>query len=288
VLRGLDRALPTTIVFSCLNPNMGAGGHASVLAEVAQRRAAWSIPWLESDGSLWHLQFRAASIRDQVRAAQADQLSGVIAIHWRTEEILPNLDAFALAARDPAQVPPAEELYRRHCAARYGPASAGELAPLLLQLEHERQLGYVSSPEFYPYEPQWGRVSPALASRLRNAIELTERIRRDTPFPPHGANLDWLADNFRFTLLLDQVGRKLEPAYLLKEKTLRNEVDGADLHAQLEAAQQELASAPMEELFRTFARRVRSRGELGELSALNQKLWLQYVELDRWVSAQRR
>jgi len=31
---------------------------------------------------------------------------------------------------------------------------------------------------------------------------------------------------------------------------------------------------------------VRSRGELGVLSALNQKLWLQYKELDDFLKAQ--
>ena len=38
-------------------------------------------------------------------------------------------------------------------------------------------------------------------------------------------------------------------------------------------------AAPIEELFKTYAKRVRSKGELGVLSALNQKLWLQYKEL---------
>jgi len=62
VLRGLDRALPRDIVFSCLNPGMGATGHAAVLAEIAPHRPTWAIPWFEGDGSLWHLQLRAASV----------------------------------------------------------------------------------------------------------------------------------------------------------------------------------------------------------------------------------
>lgn len=277
VLRGLDRALPANIVFSCLNPGMGAAGHAPVLAEVAKRRPTWSIPWFEGDGWLWHLQLRAASVSDQVKAAHADKLAGVVGIHWRTEEILQNLEAFALTARDPARAPAAEELYRRHCAERYGPTAADELGPLLLRFENEKQLGYVSSPEFYPYNPKWGRVSPALAGRLRDAIALVERLKQRTASPKHRAHLDWLADNFRFTLLLDEVGRKIEPAYEMKNKSLLGENGDAA------AARRELAAAPLAELFRTFARRVRSRGELGELSALNQKLWLQYRELETFL-----
>lgn len=283
VLRGLDRALPREIVFSCLNPGMGATGHAPVLAEVAARRPTWAIPWFEGDGSLWHLQPRAASVSAQVKAAYADKLSGVIGIHWRTEEIRANLEAFALTARDPVGAPPGEELYRRHCTERYGPAAAEALAPLLLRFEKENQLGCLSSPEFYPYSPSWGRMSAALAEELGAAISLIERLEPQTGSSEHRRNLAWLADNFRCALLLDEVGRKMESAYALKEKHLRGEVAGDELVQRVQAAGRELAAAPLEKLFRTFARRVRSRGELGELSSLSQKLWLQYRELDQFL-----
>jgi len=279
VLPGLDRALPRDIVFSCLSDS-------PVLGEVAKHRPTWAVPWLEYDGWLWHLQLQAAAVSKQVKAAHAANLTGVIGIHWRTEEIRPNLEALALTARDPEHAPPVEELYRQHCVARYGPASVDKLAPLLLRFENEKQLGCLDSPEFYPYTPSWwGRVEPKLARQLRDAITLLDQIKCTTPAAEHRANLDWLADNFRFTLLLDEVGRKLEPAYALKERHLRGEVSNAELPQQVATASRELAAAPVEELFRTFARRVRSRGELGELSALNQKLWLQYRELDRFLAS---
>lgn len=288
VLRGLDRALPTNIVFSCLNPGMGAQGHAPVLAEVARHRPTWSIPWFEGDGSLWHLQFRAASVSAQVKAAHTDKLAGVIGIHWRTEEIRQNLEAFAKTARDPKHAPTAEELYRDHCVERYGQESADELAPLLLQFEREGKLGNLSSPEFFPYEPNWGRIPAELGDKLRESVSLLDRFRSRTLSTQHRANLDWLADNFRFTLLLDEAGRKIEPAYRLKERLLRREVAETEIAEQAEEARRGLSSAPIGELFRTFARRVRSRGELGELSALSQKLWLQYRELERFLEDQPR
>jgi len=272
-LPGLDRTLPTNIVFSCLT-------YSPVLAEVAKHRPVWAIPWLEYDGSLWHLQLRAGSVSDQVKTAHAAGLSGVVAIHWRTEEIRQNLEAFSLTASDPARAPSAEELYRRHCAVRYGPESVAELAPLLLRFEKENQLGLLDSPEFYPYTPNWwGRVAPDLSATLSDAVTLIDRIKARTKSKQYLANLDWLADNFRFTLLLDEVGRKLEPAYKLKARHLRGEVTGDELKKQAGLARRELAAAPVEEMFRAFARRVRSRGELGELSSLNQKVWLQYLEL---------
>jgi hypothetical protein len=283
VLRGLDRALPRDIVFSCLNPGMGGTGHAPVLAEIAAHRPTWAIPWFEGDAWLWHLQPRAAAIREQVKAAHADRLSGVIGIHWRTEEIRMNLEAFALTAGDPEQALSGEALYRRHCTDRYGADAADTLAPLLLRFEQENQLGTLSSPEYFPYSPAWGRLPPGLEDQLRAAIALIERLESGTGSPVHRQNLGWLADNFRGSLLLDEVGRTIEAAYLLKEQHLRGEMSDAALHEQAQAARAQFETAPIEELFRTFARRVRSRGELGELSSLNQKLWLQHRELDQFL-----
>ena len=44
-----------------------------------------------------------------------------------------------------------------------------------------------------------------------------------------------------------------------------------------------LHEAPMEKLFLTFASRVRSRGELGELSSLNQRVWGEYLLLKEFL-----
>jgi hypothetical protein len=176
------------------------------------------------------------------------------------------------------------ELYRQHCAERYGPASAEKLGTLLLRFEREKRLGSLRSEEYYPYDPKWGRLPVGLADKLREAIFLIGELKTKTSAAAHRANLDWLADNFRFTLLLDEVGRKLEPAYTLRERHLLGASTGASLIQEAQAARLEFASAPIEDLFRTFSRRVRSRGELGEMSSLNQKLWLQYRELDRFLA----
>lgn len=282
VMRGLDRSLPTDIVFSCLNPGMGSSGHVPVLTQIARHRPVWSIPWLEGDGGLWHLQMRASSVSEQVKAAAEARLEGVLAIHWRTEEVRASLDAFALATADPLRAPSGEEAYRRHCRERYGPESVTDLAPVLWRWE--RELSNLSSPEFFPYEPGFGRMPKALADKARADLGLLNRIKGQTPSRQHRTNLDWLADNLRFALLLDEVGRRIEPAYRLKERQILGEVTGPELAQQAAAARRDLLQAPIKELFTTYARRVRSRGELGELSALNQKLWLEYRELEQSVA----
>lgn len=291
VLQGLDTALPPDVIFSCLNPGMGSEGHVPVLTDIARHRPVWSIPWLEGDGWLWHLQLRASMVGSQVKAAQEAKLAGVIGIHWRVEEVRPSLEAFALAASSPAPLPSVEEFYRGHCEKWYGTEAASELAPRLARIELDRGLAFVSSPEYYPYEPTWGRMSPALAAKLADdmcAIDaLAAKAKATTGKPGHARNLRWLADNLRFALFLDQVGRKLEPAYRLQERVIRGEFAGKAGEAGLEGtrrlATESLARAPIEDLFRTFARRVRSPGELGELSALNQKLWLEYLELKAFL-----
>ena len=115
---------------------------------------------------------------------------------------------------------------------------------------------------------------PTCSRRSSNPARRPEILRRRT-------NLYWLAANLRFTLLLDEVGRRIEPAYTLKNRWLTGQVAPDQLAAEKKAALAELKAAPIAELFETYASRVRSRGEQGVLSALNQKLWLQYKELMR-------
>ncbi len=285
VLRGLDRALPREIVFTCLNPGLGSQGHLPVLAHIARNRPTWSIPWLEGDGALWHLQPRVGMMIEHVRAAHRDGLAGVLAIHWRTEEVRENLEAFAEAVKNPRHLSSVEEFYRREAAQQYGPESTADLAPLLARMDHEQWLAELTSPEFYPYQPGWGRLSLTLVDRLKETITVIERVSGHTANVTHKSNLDWLADNLRFTLLLDEVGRKIEPAYRLKEEYLMGKLGGTALRTAAESARNEFNSAPIERLFRVYARRVRSRGELGELSSLNQKLWLQYRELQQFLNA---
>lgn len=285
VLKGLDRALPTNIVFSCLNPEMGVRGHLSVLNEIARHRTVWSMPWLEGDAWLWHLQFRAGSILDQVKTAKEANLAGVVAIHWRTEEVQPNLEALAAGTASSGQMPSAGEIYSQHCLKRYGPEAVAGLVPVMLDWEQQKLLGSLSSPVYFPYAPSWGRMTPELAVELKKQVALIEGIRKRTALALHQDHLDWLADNLRFALLLDEVGRKIEPAYRLKEQQERGEIQGAELTRHAEAVRRIFATAPIEGLFRTFARRVRSRGELGEMSSLNQRVWLQYRDLDQFLAS---
>lgn len=290
LLAHLDKSLSQDIVFTCLNPDGGTMPHVPVLSEIAKHRTVWAIPWLEHDGSMWHLQMSVDIVLKNVRKARADRLQGVISLHWRTEEVRAALDAFALAANDPDHIPSVEKFYADYCRRQYGEVSEKKLSPLLAKMDGEGWLSGVSSPEFYPYDPYtWGMLGDKQRERIGTALVTVEQVRQETSHEQYKANLQWLADNMRFFLQLEEVGRKMQPAFLLRNRWLTGQVgddvlaESFGLQAELAAAHKPFDETPLRELFETYARRVRSRGELGILSSLNQRLWLQYRELRRFL-----
>jgi hypothetical protein len=279
VLQGLDRLLPKEIIFSCLNPDQGWRPQIKALAEITKNREVWGIPWLEGDQKLWHLQPRVALMTDHVRLAHQQKLDGMLAIHWRTEETRLNLEAFAACAEQENNVPTVKKLYQVYCERNYGVKPSADLVAYLLKMDEEQWLNEPDSPEYFPYTPGWGRISEALVIKLKDLIKIIQTDHDSASNVLHRQNLYRLLSNLKFTILLDQVSRKLEPAYGLKEKWFKEEIDQKVLAEEIIKVQNELNKAPLEELFDTFSNRNLSKGELGVLSSLNQKLWLQYKDL---------
>ena len=150
-------------------------------------------------------------------------------------------------------------------------------------MDREQWFNEPTSPEYFPYTPQWGRISPALETRLHDlAAKIQSHLER-TANEMYKANLHWLKSNIKFTLLLDKVSRKIEAAYQLKENWYRGYREKDVLDIELEQALNELNEVPIEELFDTYKNRKLDKGELGFLSSLNQKLWLQFKELNEFL-----
>ena len=72
ILRGLDRALPEEVVFSCLNPDLGRTRQPGFLADIARHRKVWAVPWLEGDNQMWHQEFRGIHRRPSCHTRQGD------------------------------------------------------------------------------------------------------------------------------------------------------------------------------------------------------------------------
>jgi len=284
ILKGLDKGLPPDIVFSCLNPGLGEYPQPALFAEIARNRRFWSIPWLEGDHQLWHYQARLHILREQVKLAREMNHDGVIAIHWRTEDTKLNFECFSRFALNPMDKTTVEELYHDFLLRNCGKLAADELTRHFVRLDEEMWLKDASSPEYYPYTPDWGRLDSVNRERIRTLVELIDRTGRNTPDKSSVRNLGWFKANFEFALLLDEVGRKLEPAYALRKRYNETTPDPESLRDPVGQARKSLDEAPLARLFKIYASRVRSRGELGVLSSLNQKLFNEYRGLKRFLA----
>lgn len=281
VLAGLDKGLPVDITFACLSPDQGKQPQPAVLGEIAKRRQTLIMPWLEGDGALWHPQPRVSILRDHLCLAQKQGAAGAVAIHWRTEDIRANLEAFARMATHPLNAPDVETFYAEDAREQFGEVPDAFVS-LLVRMDREGWFQKLRSPEYYPYEPTWGRMGAHEQDRMTSAVAAVEDLISSAETTTAAANLHHLASTLRFTLLLNDVSRSIEPAYNLKMRSLI----GEDIRGELATARSALEATPIEDLFRTYAGRVRSRGELGVLSSINQRLWLQYLDLKKFLSQQ--
>lgn len=294
LMEGLDAQLPKEIIFSCLNPWTPSGRQSEVFNRI-DGRDIWVIPWLEGDNQLWHPQPRVAMLADSITTAEQQKTQGVIGIHWRTEDIRANFDAFnelidePLRPEDRKQLTKEEiadyttDFYKRWCAKEYGPAAGKEIAASLAKIDLGRLLADMRSPEYYPYNPTWGRLPAQTEVEIQTLKEHIENVLQETKNEEHKNNLEYLEDTLEFVLLLDEVGRRLEPAYKLKDILIVGKPDEEIPTERITAALEAMDKAPLRELFEVYARRVRSRGELGVLSSLNQKLWQTAVELKQFL-----
>lgn len=287
-LPGLHEALPQDVIFSCLNPNQGWDPQREIMGNLPGREV-WIIPWLEGDARLWHPQPRISLLAEQIALARNQNIQGVIGIHWRTEDIRANLDALGLFTTNP---PPldgirlmtepekteiAQAFYQAWCEKHYGPSAAQSVTPLLVRFDVEQRLaprrGGVDSPEYFPYEPGWGRLTPDLRDQVQEFLNRVTPLREKETNPTWLSNLDYLENTLRGVLLLDQVGDCLEPAFVLHRNHWAGNIPEADRQVLFREALARWDQAPIRELVEAYGKRIRSPGDLGILSSINQKLW---------------
>ncbi len=280
LLKGLDRALPKDIIFSCLNPDLGKSPQPDFLADIAKNRKVWAVPWLEGDHQLWHFQPRVKMMSEHVKLAAEQHLDGVVAIHWRTNEPRFNFKTFSYFASNKSANKTVEQLYTEYLAEEMGQDAAEALAPILTRMDIEQTQWSAASPEFYAYTPQWGLLDKPNVELRQNLIETAERILKKTEGVQRDALRRFIA-MFRFELLLGEVDKAMMPAFSLR----KNEMTGKETYSvrQYKEAYQTLISAPVKEMFETYVERINSRGELGVLSSLNQRLWREYDELKSYL-----
>lgn len=276
LMYGLHKALPSDIVFSCLNPGLGKARQNPILGEIAKNRNVIAIPWLEADSDLWHYQPRVSLMQDHVRLAKEMNLSGVVAIHWRTQDVKANFEAFAQTALHPDQKQTVREFYSAYLAREVGPNVSADLVNLMAELDTVKLRGNLS-PEYYAFSPQWSRVPPGLQGKYRQLIPLLEKEEKRAKSATARDNLRWFRANFEFALKFDEVNDAMVDAWLFRETYYNNAV-GKPVPG-FSAAYSKLKQAPLHELFKIYGARIRSKGELGVLSSINQRLYTSYQTL---------
>ena len=280
ILRGLDRALPEEVVFSCLNPDLGRTRQPGFLADIARHRKVWAVPWLEGDNQMWHQQPRVGKMRDHVQLAREQGLQGVAAIHWRTAETRYNFRTFARYARtsDDTTV---ETLYKEYFEEDFGAQAAAALAPLMAAVDTANAWEGPQSPEYFAFRPDWGVLDEANAASRQGIIDAIDAVQDKEQTPQQRRDLKSFRAMLSFELLLDKVVRAMAPGWELRDKTLaENRPASREACA---AALRELESAPVEELIRTYVSRTGSRGEMGILTSINQRLWNNYLLLKNYL-----
>lgn len=281
LLTGLDKALPKDIVFSCLNPNLGKEAQPLFLSEIGKNRKVWAVPWLEGDHQLWHFQPRVDMISKQVKLAADQHLDGVIAIHWRTEETRFNMNAFSYLASNPASDKTTEQLYAEYIEKEFGKQAVDQLVPLLVKMDVQQIHWNVPSPEFYAYTPEWGKLDEQNKQLRQSLVDKIIGLLSTA----QGDQLEALKRfkaMFEFELLLNEVGRSMDRAYQIK----KTETESGTVYAEkdFKLALKQLQEAPLQKMFDAYTRRINSRGELGVLSSLNQRVWSEYMELQNYLN----
>jgi len=283
VLKGLDKALPKDIIFSALSPDQGWSPQPDFFTDIARNRQIWAIPWLEGDRKLLHLQPRVNLMREHVKLARRQKLDGVIGIHWRTEETRLALEVFARFAKNPSDTTTVEAIYRRDCASQYGPEAAKTLTPVLTELDIRQGIDKTISPDYFPYSPSWGRLNEKDRRVTEDLLVQIRGLARTADSSAHQQNLNWLADKLQYSLLFDEVSQAVEPAYKLKDQYLLGQLTKDGQAEAVRVAKAALDTAPVQAMLTTYARTVRSRGEMGVLCSLNQRVYLQFRELQDFL-----
>lgn len=115
-------------------------------------------------------------MRDHVKLAAKQNLDGVIAIHWRTEEPRFNFRTFAHFASNKTDNKTVEQLYEEYLTEDMGNKVAKLLAPLLAQMDIKQIQWNVPSPEFYAFTPEWGLLDDQNVKLRESLIRTAEQV----------------------------------------------------------------------------------------------------------------
>lgn len=167
-----DRVLPKEVAISTLDPNVGWDpvdpGWAGV---TAADRGKILIPWAEDDPGLAGPELWVERILDHAKTGAGYGCNGLLAVHWRTSELVPEFAALQAAAWGSEDTladnsdsdsgndsggafatATAKDVYSSFCKAEFGVEVAEEMAAIFLSLD-SFAVGVNLSATSYPGTP---------------------------------------------------------------------------------------------------------------------------------------
>eukprot|EP01083_Nonionella_stella_P142064 438779_1 len=83
---------------SSIDGHLGQDAPDPAYEIISKDRETWNIPWMEDDPDLTALQLWVNRTMSHIQIAQEYGVHGMMGIHWRTQEVSPQISALSLMA----------------------------------------------------------------------------------------------------------------------------------------------------------------------------------------------
>ena len=260
---GLNKTLPQEVVFSALE-HITPRPKVSDVYGTFGKRERWPIPWLENDGDQWQPQPWVKTFEGTMRDLFAKNCTGVLAIHWRTRCVGEAFQYLCDAAwKGDLSL---DDFFADYSKRLYGGENLEQMAKIHRELDAlpYRWLGGRGQKECATFA--WDEVGSE--EDLRKLLQIKSEIEKlKFKNPSALENVGWLLTRIDWTLLYRQM------------TVCANSAQKAMSGGNFEVAVKFLDNPCFAEAFRTYARRVTTRGEYGVLATANTKAYVDWLKM---------
>ncbi|WP_343670050.1 alpha-glucuronidase family glycosyl hydrolase [Chitinophaga sp.] len=168
-----DQLLPKEMPFSVINRQQGYAPVEPAFASITDR-PKWQISWLEDDPALISPQFWAGRTRKDAQDAYNYGCTGLMGIHWRTQNLSPAFLSLAKAGWeantyketivDTQRDYPVKDVYDEWASLQFGKEAAVSISPIFQKLDGAPKIppGVDSYPGNFPRASNWGIMGPGM------------------------------------------------------------------------------------------------------------------------------
>lgn len=293
---GLDKLLPSDIVFAALD-NIDPSWEPNVSAaygKLSPAREKWPIPWWESDGGgarrdQWGPQCNVKPFTNLVRDALAKGCQGILGIHWQTRGVEEVAAYVAEFAWNPNLT--YEEFYEEFARKCYGEKHGPEMARIHMRLEAlgprwTGSLGQVECGHFSWFSSD-DRPKPENLKALQEIDARLAAIEADCQSGQarrHLERLRYLRATIRFLTKFDEAALKLTPggsieALITEAERAKREGNTVEAERLATQAIDELRATTLADAMQTYATRLTTQGDFGNLATINVKAYGAFLDL---------